>query len=154
MRLHPPLLWLVTVRVGSRTGSIELRFLRARIASMAGETRLSHLFVLVSDLERARRFYVDELGLDLLMETPGYIRVGGGGGFHLGIEAGRPENVSAPGIEIVIEVDDVDRRYQELVASGVRFSGPPEDQEWGARHAWLIDPDGHRLSIYSAPAVP
>jgi uncharacterized glyoxalase superfamily protein PhnB len=54
----------------------------------------------------------------------------------------------------VIQVDDVDRRYRELVAGGVRFSGPPEDQEWGARHAWLIDPDGYRLSIYSAPAVP
>ena len=121
---------------------------------MAGGTRLSHLFVLVSDLERARRFYIDELGLDLLVETPGYIRVGGGGRFHLGIEAGRPENVSAPGIEIVIQVDDVDRRYRELVAGGVRFSGPPEDQERGARHAWLIDPDGYRLSIYSAPAVP
>ena len=121
---------------------------------MPGGTRLSHLFVLVSDLERARRFYVDGLGLDLLMDTPGYIQVGGGGGFHLGIEAGRPENVSAPGIEIVIQVDDVDRRHQELVASGVRFSGPPEDQEWGARHAWLTDPDGYRLSIYPAPAVP
>jgi catechol 2,3-dioxygenase-like lactoylglutathione lyase family enzyme len=68
---------------------------------MAGGTRLSHLFVLVSDLERARGFYVD----------------------------------------------------RELVAGGVRFSGPPEDQEWGARHAWLIDPDGHRLSIYSEPAA-
>jgi catechol 2,3-dioxygenase-like lactoylglutathione lyase family enzyme len=45
---------------------------------MAGGTRLSHLFVLVSDLERARGFYVD----------------------------------------------------RELVAGGVRFSGPPEDQEW------------------------
>ncbi len=121
---------------------------------MASGTRLSHLFVLASDLESARRFYVDELGLDLLMETPGYIRVGGGGGFHLGIEEGRPENVPAPGIEIVIQVDDVDRRYRELVASGMRFLGPPEDQEWGARHAWLIDPDGYRLSIYSAPAVP
>jgi catechol 2,3-dioxygenase-like lactoylglutathione lyase family enzyme len=120
---------------------------------MAGGTRLSHLFVLVSDLERARRFYVDELGLDLLMETPGYIRVGGGGGFHLGIEAGRPEDVSASRIEIVIQVDDVDRHYRELVASGVRFLEPPEDQEWGSRHAWLIDPDGHRLSIYSGPAA-
>jgi uncharacterized glyoxalase superfamily protein PhnB len=47
----------------------------------------------------------------------------------------------------------VDRHYRELVASGVRFLEPPEDQEWGARHAWLIDPDGHRLSIYSGPAA-
>jgi uncharacterized glyoxalase superfamily protein PhnB len=27
----------------------------------------------------------------------------------------------------------------------------PEDQEWGARHAWLTDPDGYRLSLVSDP---
>jgi catechol 2,3-dioxygenase-like lactoylglutathione lyase family enzyme len=59
--------------------------------------RLSHLFIVVSDLERARVFYVTDLGLDLLLETPGYLRVGGGGGFHLGIEEGDPRNVGAPG---------------------------------------------------------
>jgi catechol 2,3-dioxygenase-like lactoylglutathione lyase family enzyme len=114
-------------------------------------TRLSHLFIVVSDLERARRFYVTDLGLDLVLESPGYLRIGGGGGFHLGVEEGDPHEVGAPGIEIVIEVDDVDRRYEELTAKGIRFTGPPEDQEWGARHAWLRDPDGYRLSIYSVP---
>lgn len=118
---------------------------------MPSGTRLSHLFIVVSDLDRARRFYVTDLGLDLMLETPGYLRVGGGGGFHLGIEEGDPKDVGASGIELVIEVDDVDRRYEELTAKGIRFDGPPQDQEWGARHAWLRDPDGYRLSIYSAP---
>jgi catechol 2,3-dioxygenase-like lactoylglutathione lyase family enzyme len=115
-------------------------------------TRLSHLFVVVSDLERARRFYVEDLGLDLMMETPGYLRVGGGGGFHLGIEEGEPADVGGSGIEIVIEVDDVDSRYEELTAKGIRFTGPPADQGWGARHAWFHDPDGYTLSIYSVPS--
>ncbi len=111
--------------------------------------RLSHLFVLVSDLEEARRFYVDDLGLQLMMEHPGYLRVGSADGFHMGIEEGTPPDIDAPGIEIVIEVDDVDRRYEEMKAKGIGFVDPPSDQPWGARHAWLTDPDGYRLSIFT-----
>jgi len=25
----------------------------------------------------------------------------------------------------------------------------PQDREWRARHAWLTDPDGYRLSLFS-----
>jgi catechol 2,3-dioxygenase-like lactoylglutathione lyase family enzyme len=117
---------------------------------MPSRTRFSHLFVYVTDLERSRRFYVEALGLDLLMESPGYLRVGGATGFHLGIEEGQLDDVGAPGIEVVIEVDDVDASFEELSAKGIRFDGPPEDQSWGARHAWFRDPDGYRLSIFSS----
>jgi catechol 2,3-dioxygenase-like lactoylglutathione lyase family enzyme len=116
---------------------------------MGVEIRFSHLFVLVSDLDRAKRFYVEDLGFDVLLETPGYLRVGAADGFHLGLEEGDPGDVGAAGIEVVIEVDDVDRASERLSAKGIRFDRPPEDQEWGARHAWLRDPDGYRLSIYS-----
>jgi catechol 2,3-dioxygenase-like lactoylglutathione lyase family enzyme len=111
------------------------------------EPRFTHLFVLVSDLEQARRFYADELGFDVLIDTPGYLRIGDRDGFYLGLEEGRPAD--GEGLEIVIEVDDVDRRYEELTGRGVVFEGPPADQEWGARHVWLRDPDGRRLSLYS-----
>jgi catechol 2,3-dioxygenase-like lactoylglutathione lyase family enzyme len=116
---------------------------------MRPSARFSHLFVLVSDLERARAFYVDALGLELLMRHDGYLRVGGSDGFHIGLEEGPPEAVGAAGIEIVIQVDDVDARYEEMERMGVSFDDAPEDQKWGARHAWLRDPDGYRLSIYS-----
>ncbi len=116
---------------------------------MRSRTRLSHLFMLVSDLERTRAFYVDVLGLALLTRDVGYMRVGGSEGFHIGFEEGAPGPVEASGLEIVIEVDDVEARYETLSRMGVAFDGPPEDQEWGARHVWLSDPDGHRLSIFS-----
>jgi catechol 2,3-dioxygenase-like lactoylglutathione lyase family enzyme len=116
---------------------------------MRPNARFSHLFMLVSDLERARAFYVDVLGLELLMHHDGYIRVGGADGFHIGIEEGPTSAVGASGIEIVIQVDDVDARYREIKATGVPFDEVPEDQEWGARHTWLRDPDGYRLSIFS-----
>ena len=116
---------------------------------MGSRVRLSHLFIVVTDLARSREFYVGSLGLEVLVDEHGYMRVGGQGGFHLGIEEGDPAQVGATGIEIVVEVDDVDSRYRELVAAGVTFNGPPEDQPWGARHAWLSDPDGYRLSIFT-----
>ena len=110
---------------------------------------LSHLFVLVGDLARSRRFYVNLLGLEVLLEEDGYLRVGGREGFHIGMEEGTPGRIGSAGIEIVIRVDDVAAAYERLSALGVSFEGPPADMEWGARHAWLSDPDGYRLSVYS-----
>lgn len=120
--------------------------------SEAPGAALSHLFVHVRDLAATRRSYVDLLGLEPLMEGGGYLRVGGGGGFHAGFEERDAPDVGAAGIELVIRVDDVDAAYARLVAAGVPFDTSPEDQEWGARHAWLRDPDGYRLSLFSPSA--
>lgn len=101
----------------------------------------------MSDLKRSRAFYRDLLGLQVLLEDGGYLRIGGGDGFHVGMESG-PE-VGAAGIEINLRVDDVDRYCQELRARGVHLETPPTDMPWGARHAWLRDPDGYRLSVFT-----
>lgn len=109
----------------------------------------SHLFVHVGDLARTRAFYVERLGLEVLMEGGGYLRVGGGHGFHIGFEERQAGLVGAAGVEIDIHVDDVDAAFERLGAAGVTFDAAPADQPWGARHAWLTDPDGYRLSIWS-----
>jgi catechol 2,3-dioxygenase-like lactoylglutathione lyase family enzyme len=109
---------------------------------------LSHLFMVVTDLERARRFYVDEVGLELLVEEPGYLRLGLGS-IRIGMEQGPPEKVGAPGIELELHVDDVDLAYAELLARGVWFTAPPADMPWGNRHAFFTDPDGYAWSIWS-----
>jgi catechol 2,3-dioxygenase-like lactoylglutathione lyase family enzyme len=109
--------------------------------------RLSHLFVTAPAPDEMRRFYVELLGLRVLLEEDGYLRIGGGGGFHLGIEAA--ERDDDPAIELNVEVPDVDAAYHRLRDHGVAFDAPPQDVPWGARHAWLRDPAGHRLSLYS-----
>jgi catechol 2,3-dioxygenase-like lactoylglutathione lyase family enzyme len=107
---------------------------------------LSHLFVHVVALERSRRFYVDLLGLEILAEEPGYLRLGGRDGFEMGVEERPAGDVGATGIEIVVRVPDVDAAATRLRAAGVPVTAPA-DQAWGVRHAWLHDPDGYRLSI-------
>jgi catechol 2,3-dioxygenase-like lactoylglutathione lyase family enzyme len=116
---------------------------------MADDTTLDHLFMVVSDLDRSKRFYTEVLGLTIEVEGDGYLRLAGTGGFHIGMEERPAEQVGGTGIELVIRVDDIDRRYEEMLARGVVFRGPPEDQEWGSRHAWFEDPDGYPISIFT-----
>ena len=113
-----------------------------------GRPVFSHCFLHVIDLERTRAFYADRLGVEVLTETPGYLRLGGGGGFHIGVEQRAASEVGAPGIELELQVSDVDALATALREAGVSVT-EPSDQDWGARHAWLHDPDGYRLSIWS-----
>ena len=109
--------------------------------------RLTHLFVTGSDLAAMREFYVDRIGLAVLAEGGEYLRVGGGGGADIGLEAA--DEGQPPGVEINIQVADVDSVFESLSRQGVEFEGQPTDMAWGARHVWLRDPSGHRLSLYS-----
>jgi catechol 2,3-dioxygenase-like lactoylglutathione lyase family enzyme len=109
--------------------------------------RLSHLFMIVSDLDAEVRLLVDVVGLELLVREDGYVRVGGDGGFYIGMEHGRPS--VGDDVDINIEVDDVDAAYGRLSEAGAEVDGPPEQQEWGARHLWFRDVDGRRMSLFT-----
>ena len=101
----------------------------------------------MSDLEGQRRLLVDVVGLHVLMDEGGYVRIGGEGGFHLGLEEG---SRAAPcdGLEINIQVDDVDVVHRRLLEAGASVESPPEEQEWGHRHVWFRDVDGRRMSVF------
>ena len=109
---------------------------------------LTHLFLEVGDLEKAKWFWLEALGLQLLEDRGVYIAVGGNGGFAIGIEQAPKAHVSPEGPEITLRVDDVDAVVERLKSLGVEIDEGPSDQPWQARHAWLHDPDGRRMSIY------
>jgi catechol 2,3-dioxygenase-like lactoylglutathione lyase family enzyme len=103
--------------------------------------------MVVSDLEAQRRLLVDVVGLRVLLDEGDYVRIGGDGGFHLGLEEGTRRS-SCEGLEINIQVDDVDGTHRRLLEAGVLVEGPPEEQEWGGRHVWFRDVDGRRMSVF------
>lgn len=109
--------------------------------------RLSHLFMIVSNVEAQVRLLVDVVGLELLVQEEEYVRVGGNGGFYIGMEQGSPS--VGDDVDINIEVDDVDAAYGRLVEAGVEVEGPPQQQEWGARHLWFRDVDARRMSLFT-----
>jgi catechol 2,3-dioxygenase-like lactoylglutathione lyase family enzyme len=108
----------------------------------------------VSDLDRARQFYGETLGLELLWENAASIR----------FRAGPASEVSTfrrPGLTTEhtlahFEVADIEAAVAELVAKGVEFvdytEGPLTTtghiaQLGPARAAWFRDPDGNYLGL-------
>ncbi len=94
-----------------------------------------------------------ELGLEVIEAGPGYARLRSpGGDGTMGLHAaGR--GIEPPwndGVRLYFEVDDLDGLCARLAAAGVAFRQPPQDMEWGWRHAYLSDPDGHDISLFSA----
>ncbi len=111
-------------------------------------------FVGVSDLDRAREFYGQTLGLTFREDTA-FALVADVGGTMLRIAAvGEP--VVAPYTVLGWGVPDIGAVVDALVSKGVRFThydgmGQDERGVWtapdGSNVAWFLDPDGNNLSI-------
>lgn len=50
-------------------------------------------------------------------------------------------------VVIFVYVGDVDQTVERAVARGARILVPAEDQFWGDRIAWIMDPSGHVWTI-------
>ncbi|HKA90976.1 MAG TPA: VOC family protein [Haliangiales bacterium] len=104
--------------------------------------RLSHVTVLVHDQDEALRFYTERLGFDKRDDvTMGDFRwltvVPRGGDVAIVLQRavdGRAAQVGK-GTTWVLQVDDVLRTYEELLARGVKFRGEPSRQPWGTEVA-------------------
>ena len=106
------------------------------------------------DLDRARAFYAEKLGLEPADERPGGIlyRPAGGGEFALFASSGR---ASGDHTQMAFEVDDVDAAVAELRRRGVEVISEIVDIEGnypskgarGERATWLRDSEGNLLGI-------
>jgi len=52
------------------------------------------------------------------------------------------------GMYLYIQVEDVDKKYQEVVKLGLKPSSEPRTWEWGNREFAIKDPDGYKLCFY------
>jgi len=115
----------------------------------------------VDDLDAARAFYTDVLGLDVsdVADIPGGLLV-------LNILGGNPVTVYqksdfTPATYTILNfpVDDVDAAVDELTAKGVmleRYAGFNQDEKGIARGngpavAWFKDPAGNIMSVLEGP---
>jgi catechol 2,3-dioxygenase-like lactoylglutathione lyase family enzyme len=114
------------------------------------------------DLDRARAFYADKLGLEPVEERPGGLRYEGASGrFSLFASAGR---ASGDHTQMAFEVDDIDAVVAELRRRGVEFEkvdvpglrtvdgiaeveGNYPSAGVGERAAWFRDSEGNLLGI-------
>jgi PhnB protein len=50
-------------------------------------------------------------------------------------------------VPIFVYVEDVDRTVERAVTQGAQVLLPPQDQFWGDRIAWIMDPAGHVWTV-------
>ena len=54
------------------------------------------------------------------------------------------------GVEIVLEIPDVDAAAEAAVEAGYRLAEPVRERPWGLRDFRVVDPDGYYLRITHA----
>ena len=108
----------------------------------------------VDDLDAARTFYGETLGLELADEGPGFVLALNGGARPTFVYP-RPGHVPAEYTILNFDVADVEAEVDTLTARGVvfeRYEGAQQDEK-GISHglgpdiAWFKDPAGNILSI-------
>jgi catechol 2,3-dioxygenase-like lactoylglutathione lyase family enzyme len=109
----------------------------------------------VADQERAKRFYVDTLGFELIEEVSApdlhWIQVAPKGASTSLTLVDWFESMPAGSLNgLVLMSSNLRSDYEELVAKGVRFDGPPEPQPYAALETVLRDPDGNGLILQQA----
>ena len=112
----------------------------------------------VDDLDAARRFYEEVLGLRTsALGMDGLMRLElGGGGFVL--VYAKADHTPATFTVLNFPVPDVEKAVDELTARGVRFKryeDPPTDEKGimragGPLIAWFTDPAGNVFSVIEA----
>lgn len=116
-------------------------------------SNLDIVIVRVEDIEAARTFYGETLGMELISEGPGFFSVApvGGVGATLGVGLGRDGAEATPAqTGAWWKVADADGLHAALVAKGVRITSEPADMPFG-RALSFADPTGNILNAYQAP---
>ncbi len=118
--------------------------------------RLELVFVPVTDVDRAKAFYVDRVGFHAdhdvrVSESLRFVQLTPPGSacsiaFGEGLVDMTPGSVR--GLQLV--VDDADAAHDDLAGRGVAVSDVDE-QAWG-RFVYFSDPDGNSWSVQQIPA--
>lgn len=121
--------------------------------------------LLVKDFDKAFKFYTEKMGLKVTWGELG----GAYASFDIGIGSDGlsifPSDYMAPVVgnaelplpencrektAIILNVDSVDKAYEELSAKGVEFVNKPTDMaEWGIRIVHLRDTEGNLIELCS-----
>jgi len=114
----------------------------------------------VADVGRSADFYARVLGFEREHESEGYVAMRRGSA-RIGIGAyadlprdhylrRAPEGAALGlGVEIVVEVDDIEAAFAVVRDAGQPLLSPLRDRPWGLRDFRLADPDGYYLRITS-----
>ena len=127
-----------------------------------GTFPIVHLGLRVSDLGRAKRFYIDTLGFGLLRESSEAVFMDAHGLLIALIgpaeqsddtDRFNPFRVGLDHLALAnANVEDLDGLQRQLDAAGVPNHGIEQDSATGAPYISFYDPDGIAWELYAMPA--
>jgi len=114
-------------------------------------------FIVSKDVERARRFYVEVLGGEAVLEgelslvalANGWITISTGGGPTTdkpNVTLQPPSDPNHASSFLNIRVADIATVYEQWTARGAKFLTPPIDSGSEIR-CYMRDPDGHLIEV-------
>jgi predicted enzyme related to lactoylglutathione lyase len=113
-------------------------------------------WITVSDLNKAKKFYVDILGFKLESHEPKYgwmELIGVDGGMRLGIAQTQQQEkegcAEKPGSNAIVTcvVDNIDKAIKELTPKGVKFHGSVIEVPGHVKMITFTDPDDNKFQL-------
>lgn len=102
----------------------------------------------VTDLEKAKAFYGDVLGLKKIFEMPGWAEYAHEqGAAAIGLNTNAPPPEGSGGATVVLGVENLDATRQRLAKRGVAFEGDVMEIPGVVRIGTFRDPFGNRLQV-------
>ncbi|WP_139997434.1 VOC family protein [Paenibacillus paridis] len=103
--------------------------------------------IYTKDLDAAKCFYQDVLGLDVMMDH-GWIKTYGlNEEMSIQISFASQGGSDAPTPDLSIEVDDVDAAFEGMKKAGFLIEYGPVNEPWGVRRFYVRDPFGKLINI-------
>ena len=103
--------------------------------------------VAAGDMEAAKRFYGDVLGLDILMDMGWIATWGSNETMTVQMSFMQQGGSGTPVPDLSIEVDDVEAALAGMKEAGFAVEYGPADEPWGVRRFYVRDPFGKLVNI-------
>lgn len=100
-----------------------------------------------TNLEQARGFYQEILGLDLLMDHGWIQTYGSQAQMMIQLSFASEGGSGTPVPDLSIEVDNLDEAYQRMREAQFSIEYGPVIEPWGVRRFYVRDPFGRLINI-------
>lgn len=103
--------------------------------------------IAASNVEAARAFYEDVLGLEALMDMGWIVTFGSDAQMTVQLSVMSEGGSGTPVPDMSIEVDDVDEALRRCQSAGIAIEYGPADEPWEVRRFYVRDPFGRLVNI-------
>jgi catechol 2,3-dioxygenase-like lactoylglutathione lyase family enzyme len=100
-----------------------------------------------SDLNNAKAFYGDILGLELIMDHGWFQTYGSDAKMTVQVSFGSEGGSGTSVPDLSIEVDDLEAALARFKTANVPIEYGPESEPWGVRRFYVRDPFGKLINI-------